>query len=359
MTSEMTLENPSGLTVELLLSGAVKSIQVDPIRISLKAATPYGKPGTDLYLRKRGKSREFAPLLGPESHSRFQIAEGAFIAVGTWAGLDYRCVLRLSGQSPSWQWQVEIMNRSNQPVKLDLVYVQDAGLKPLKAGLPNEYYVAQYLERRLLSDQTFGAVACCRQNMRESTGHPWFLLACQNGAHSGTTDGMRFYGRSYRESGVPEGLLSDHLDGEYAGESPVFALQESPFKLAAGQVHRSAFVGAYEPNHAGATSEEDLRRLPALIREFDDATPRCDDGAWVSPSVNLFNSSPLLPVEDLDETELNHFFGSHRRHAESEDGRLLSFFSADDHHVVLRAKEARTDRPHAHIMQAQAGSVPD
>ena len=32
------------------------------------------------------------------------------------------------------------------------------------------------------------------------------LLACQNGAHSGTTDGMRFYGRSYRESGVPEGL---------------------------------------------------------------------------------------------------------------------------------------------------------
>jgi cellobiose phosphorylase len=355
----MTIKNPPGLTIEFLPGGAVKSIQVDPIRISLKAATPYSQPGTNLYLRKRGKPFEFAALLGPESHGRFQIIDGAFIAVGSWAGIDYRCELRLSGRSLSWQWQVETTNRSKRPVELDLIYVQDAGLKSLNTGLPNEYYVAQYLERRILSDQTFGAVACCRQNMRESTGHPWFMLACPDGAHTGSTDGMQFYGKSCRETGVPQGLQSDHLDGEYAGESSVFALQEKPFNLAAGDVHKSVFVGTYEPNHVEATSVKDLQRLPAVIGEFDGAALTCDDGALMSPAINLFNSSPFLPVDDLNKNELNRFFGRERRQAENENGLLLSFFSANDNHVVLRAKEVRADRPHAHIMQARAGSAPD
>jgi len=69
-------------------------------------------------------------------------------------------------------------------------------------------------------------VACCRQNMKESTGHPWFMMACQNAAQAGSVDGIQFYGRTYRETGIPEGMLADHLAGEYAGESSVFALQE-------------------------------------------------------------------------------------------------------------------------------------
>jgi len=36
----------------------------------------------------------------------------------------------------------------------DLIYVQDAGLKPVTNGLINEYYVSQYLERRILEDKT-------------------------------------------------------------------------------------------------------------------------------------------------------------------------------------------------------------
>ena len=78
------------------------------------------------------------------------MAGDAFIARGSWAGLDYTCVLQLSKNSLSWQWSVDIKNLSDNPVELDLIYVQDAGLKPVNAGLINEYYVAQYLERRIL-----------------------------------------------------------------------------------------------------------------------------------------------------------------------------------------------------------------
>jgi 1,2-beta-oligoglucan phosphorylase len=357
--SKMTLKNPLGLTCEFLTSGALKSIQADPIRISLKTSTIYSKPGTNLYLRKRGRPFEFSALLGPESNSRFQVTGDVYVAVGSWAGLDYHCELRLSEKSLSWQWWVEIRNRSGQPVELDLIHVQDAGLKPLNTGVLNEYYVSQYLERRILTDKTFGAVACCRQNMRESTGHPWFMIACQNGAVAGATDGMQFYGKTCRETGVAEGLLSDHLAGEYAGESSVFALQEKPFRLATGGVHKSAFVGTYQPDHAEATSEKDLLCLPALLREFAGAPQNPNANDLVSPAINLFTSASFLPADDLDENELSRFFGQERRHAEYEEGRLLSFFSAGDNHVVLRAKELCADRPHAHIMQAQTTCVPD
>ena len=114
-----------------------------------------------------------------------------------------------------------------------------------------------------------------------------------------------------RHTGKPasrKGCLQIHLGGEYAGESSVFALQEKPFKLAAGEVHKSAFVGTYLPDHPQATSEEDLNRLPGLMLEFDDETPTPHANDLIPPARNLFNTTPFLPVDDLDENELDRFF---------------------------------------------------
>src|ERR1022692_66014 len=359
LNNNLTLKNSLGLSFEFLDNGALKSIEAHSVRINLKSATPFSKPGSNLYLRKRSTPFEFAALLGPEGNSHFKMAGDAFIARGCWAGLDYICVLQLSKRSLSWQWRVEIKNLSDNPADLDLIYVQDAGLKPVDAGLINEYYVSQYLERRILEDKIFGAVACCRQNMKEATGHPWFMLACKNTAVAGSVDGMQFYGKTYRETGIPEGLLADNPGGDYAGESSVFALQEKPFSLAAGGVHHSVFVGTYLPDHPQATSEDDLNRLPSLMLECNDETPSQHANDLILPARNLFNITPFLPVDDLNDDELNRFFDKERRHCEDEDGRLLSFFSAQNNHVVLRAKEVMADRPHAHIMQARAGYVPD
>jgi len=406
----MILKNSLGLSCEFLANGSLKSLQADPIRIILKSGTPFSKLGTNLYLRKRGRQFEFIPLLGPESNGSFKITNDAFVVAGSWAGLDYTCALQLSNQSLSWQWRVAVTNRSGALIELDLMYVQDAGLKPVNAGLINEYYVSQYLERRILKDSVYGSVACCRQNMKESTGHPWFMLACKNGARSGTTDGAQFYGRTCRETGVPEGLLADHLGGDYAGESSVFALQEIPFSFGPGASHTTAFVGTYLPDHPEATSEDDLKRLPSLWLEFEHARvsemspgvchpassprpsppkeerempagtgvfplssfggegrgeeaptptahPRSRD--LISPAKNLFNTARFLPVEDLSDVELNCFFGNERRHAESEKECLISFFTQQNHHIMLQAKEVMADRPHGHIMQTRAGYVPD
>ena len=354
-----SLKNPLGLTFEFLENGSLKSIKVDPIRLSLKAATPFSKPGMNLYLRNREKPFAFIALLGPESNSLFKVVGDAFVAGGSWAHLDYTCELRLSDSSLSWRWSVDIKNRSDNPVELDVIYVQDAGLNSVNSWLINEYYAAQYLERRILHDKIFGAVACCRQNMKEATGHPWFMLGCQNQAVAGSTDGMQFNGKTCRETGIPEGLLADKLGGDYAGESSVFALQEKPFRLVAGASHHSAFVGTYLPDHPQATSERDLDRLPGLMLEFTHVSPARHATDLIPPVRNLFNTTPFLRVDDLSDDELCRFFGGERRHREIEDGRLLSFFSGFNNHVVLRTKEVLADRPHAHIMQSRAGCVPD
>jgi cellobiose phosphorylase len=355
----MNIRNSLGLSFDFLENGLLQRIEANPIRIGLRAATPFSKSGANLFLRKRSKPFEFKALLGPESNSRFIAGIDSFSVTGNWAGLDYTCVLQLSTKSLSWQWSVEIKNRSDDIVELDLIYVQDAGLKPVTAGLINEYYVSQYLERRILEDITYGAVVCCRQNMREAVGNPWLMIACMNRAASASTDGMQFYGKTFRETGIPEGLLANSLGGEYAGESSVLALQENPFKLSAGDRHKGVFIATYLPDHPQATSENDLHRLSDLVAEFTHEVSFPGTQHWITPGKNLFNTTGFLPVEDLSEQELTRFFDTERRHCEEEDGRLLSFFYKQNNHVVLRAKETRVDRPHAHIMQAKAGFVPD
>ena len=351
----MTLKNALGLSFHFLENGSVRSIEADPIRISLKDSGPFSAPGTNIFLRKRSTPVEYTALTGPQSNSHFNITEDCFFARGSWAGIDYECVLQLSKESLSWQWQVEVRNTSNSAVELDLIYVQDVGLKPINSGLVNEYYVSQYLERRILEDKTHGAVVCCRQNMKEAAGHPWLMLASKSGGVAACTDGMQFLGRTYRETGIPEGLLADKLGGEYAGESSVIALQENPFKLAKDKAHTIGFIATYLPNHPLPTSEFDLLSLQGLFEKFEIRTP----AHFHPPLSNLFNSSPFLPVDDLNDEDLNHFFGKERRHIEKEDDRLLSFFCQQNNHVVLRAKEVRADRPHTHIMQAKTGLTPD
>ncbi|MEI6059471.1 MAG: amylo-alpha-1,6-glucosidase, partial [Bacteroidota bacterium] len=355
----MNIQNPIGLSIHFLENGSIQHIEVDPIRISLKAATPFSKTGANLYLRKRSKPVEFKALLGPESNSIFGIQENAFFARGSWDGLDYTCMLQLSEKSLSWQWSIQIINTSSNAVELDLIYLQDIGLKPITSGLINEYYVSQYLERLVLEDQKYGSVICCRQNMKESVGNPWLMLACENTAISGSVDGMQFYGKTYRETGIPEGLLLETMEGNYAGESSVLALQETPFTLSAGDQHTSIFAGTYLPDHPKATSVIDLDQVPSLFLEFTDNLSFPVQSKMLAPVKNIFNISSFLPADDLGDEELDQFFGNERRHSEVENGRLLSFFCGPNDHVMLREKEIRVDRPHGHIMQASAGYAPD
>jgi len=356
----MKIQNSLGLYISFLENGLIEHIVADPIRISLRDSTPFSsKSGANFYLRKTTKSIQYKALLGPQSNSSFKISNDTFLAAGSWEGIDYVCRLQLSEKSLSWQWRIDITNKSEDSHELDLIYVQDTGLKTISKGLINEYYVSQYIERQILYDKRFGSVICCRQNMRESTGNQWLMMACYDSAVAASVDGMQFYGKTYRETGIAEGLLTQRMGGEYSGESSVLALQEHPFKLNPGEHHKSTFISTFLRDHPEPTSEDDLGRLPDIISEFNADMILSETGLLVTPVKNIFTDSVLLPVADLNDSELTLFFGHERHNEEFENGQLLSFFCKTNNHVVLRSKEIKVDRPHGHIMQAKAGLTPD
>ena len=355
---KLTIKNKRGLTVDFLNNGLIRNIDAALIRISLKTASPLGLLGANLYLRKKTTPCEHKALLGPESNSLFKIGDNSFIAKGSWDNIDYVCKLQLSEESFSWQWSIALSNASACPIELDLIYVQDTGLTPAVGGQTNEYYVSQYIERRILQDDKYGAVICCRQNLKGPSGNPWLMIAAKTSALAASVDGMQFYGSTFRETGIPEGLLGDELAGEYSGELSILALQTMPFTLSTNESLQKVFVATYLPDHPQATSEEDLKQLPALMQEFSDEDSTQIPEDLLAPAKNIFRTSPLFTVEDLSARELEQLFGASKRHLEHENGQLLSFFY-NNNHVVLRAKEILVNRPHAHIMQAKAGLVAD
>jgi len=355
----MNIHTHTGLNVEFLENGAVKCIKAGSIRISMREATPFSEPGVNVFLRKLTDTIEYIPLTGPDSSGGYRLSDMEFVTKGNWKGVEYLCALQLSEKSQSWQWKIRITNNTGKEARFDLICVQDLGLKSADSGVVNEYYVSQYIERLILDDEKLGPVICCRQNMKENSGHPWIMMACKGGALSGLTDGMQFYGKSYRITGIPESLLSEKLTGEYAGESSVIALQGKPFALKDGESFSNAFVFSFLADRPEATSAEDLKRLPGILQEFSEELPEFEGNGWQQPITNLFLTASLLPSEELSSQQLDTWFGTQRRHEETENGKVLSFFCNDHDHVVLKAKELLTDRPHGHIIQANSGLLPD
>jgi cellobiose phosphorylase len=378
----MIIRNKAGLSVEFLRNGAVRHIEAAPVRISIRSADMSSGSSANIWLRRRGSdNNDMCPLTGPGSNSRFMIGPDGYVSGGEWKGIEFKCRLKLSEKETVWEWRAELHNSTGQDTACDLVLMQDVGLKTISTGPVNEYYVSQYIERRILEDPVHGKVVCCRQNMNESGCNPWLMIASLGRAVSASTDGMQFYGRSYRATGVPEGLLGDDADGEYAGESSIVALKEEPFMLPAGSSVCIRFACAFVNDHPTATSEADLIRLAGLAKEFGNESPENGReaeggeglttqqapgmsgeeryGGYITPEVNIFSAPVMLVSERLDDSGINNLFPGEKRHVEIRNGGLLSFFYGDNRHVMLRDKELLTDRPHGHIMQSGSRLVPD
>lgn len=358
-STNLRIKNNLGLEFKFLESGLIKSIDASPIRISLKKASLFSKAGANIYLRKKSKEGyKYKALLGAEDKNEFTIENNTFFVQGVWEGVIYTCRLILSQKSTSWQWIITTKNTKKNDVTLDLINVQDVGLKKISDALVNEYYVSQYLERLILKDEVYGPVICCRQNFKDNLETPWLLLASKNGA-SASTDGMQFYGKTFREKGIPEGLMKDDLGGECSAELSIVALQETPFTLASEESHTSVFIASYVSDHPEATSRKDLDCLPQLMEELNEEPSSKGEGNSFIVHGNKFNSASFLPVNDLNSNEIDSYFSEEKRHVEEKESQLLSFFYKENSHVVLKVKETLVDRPHGHILQAKAGYTPD
>lgn len=362
--------SPSGLRVECHDNGALRSLAFGDIVVNLFAGTALEGGPANLVLRRHDAATapiQSTRLLGPRSPTRWHIdaTAGELEGAGDWQGLRYRVALRLSAGAPAWFWHVRVENAGADPVRFDLLFLQDLALAPYAAVRLNEYYVSQYIDHTPLAHAERGTVLASRQNQAVGTRHPWCVIGSLNRCVAYATDALQVHGLASRaglpEPGLMHGLPATRLQHEHA----MAALQDAACELAPGESADLGWFGSLQADHRQATSPSDLPFVDETL-----ALPEARPPSWradppaVPPAASLFATAPLLPVLDLaldqDERALDALFGAERRHVErAADRRPLSFFHGEDAHVVLRAKELAVLRPHGQVLRTGTLPVPD
>ena len=317
----------------------------------------------NLYLRKSGGLAECIPLLGPQSPTccRNRSQSGRLSGTGSWGGVDYALELVLSKSATAWYWHVQLNNRTVNAYEIDITYAQDLALAPYGAVRMNEFYVSQYVDHTPLSHPTQGVVLASRQNQAADGRHPWCIVGSLRKGSSFATDALQFHGLVNREGTIAAHLAAELSNRRLQHEHSMVVIREASIRLEPNSSASSGFFGGFVADHPEPTSGADLERVKRII-DLPEAKP-----AFVPAKarrkvegVSLFASAPLLGARNLTDDVLRTTFAAPWKHEERDErGTLLSFFHDADHHVVLRAKELRVQRPHGHLLRTGRHLTPD
>jgi cellobiose phosphorylase len=353
------LESPAGLSVEVNANGSIRRMDHDDILLNLFLGTEMEGGLANLYLRRLGGAVAATPLLGPQSPAAIHVDQRGMTVFGEWQGIGFHVSLVLARSAPAWFWHVALQNTTGE-AEVDLIYTQDVALAQYWAVRINEYYTSHYVDHTALSHQERGFVLASRQNLPMAGRNPWTMIGSLGRGIAYATDALQFYGLATRAGQAPVGLTKGLPGARLQHEHSMAAIQESPMKLKPGTKIKTGFFGWFEANHPAATSAADLVFVDKAIGLPEAAPP----GEWKKPggsrpAATLFSDAPLLEAQELNEAEIADLFGSERRQEEKEDGKVLSFFTGANRHVVLKAKELKVLRPHGQILRTGCGLIPD
>ena len=352
--------SPSGLSVELNANGSVRRLDCGDIMLNLFLGSEVEGGVANLFLRRQGPAAEAIPLLGPGSPASFQVSARGLAAVGSWGGVAFRVRLQLAEAASAWFWHVELENTGAEAVSLDLVYTQDVALAHYGAVRLNEYYVSHYVDHAPLLHPRAGVAVASRQNQSMGGRFPWTVIGSLGRGLSYSTDALQLCGLQGRKGGAPVALDAGLPGKRLQHEHSVVAIQDERLLLKPGEKSARGFFGLFQADKPGATSPEDAGLIDVALALPEAACPSwAAEPAGRRPAPSLFSAAPQVDGEDLDEAETRAVFGAEMRHAEREGGRLLSFFTGSQSHVVLKPKELRVLRPHGHILRSGSSLTPD
>lgn len=357
--SAIRFERGSGLVFEMHVNGSVFKISHGDVMVNLLLGSMTEGSVSNIYFEVGGGNGSRVPLLGPLSPSVFSFEEG-FEASGSDLGLEYSLRLLLAESVSAWSWVLRLKNRSTSRKDIALIHVQDLGLAQYGAVRINEYYTSHYIDHTPLNHEMRGYLLASRQNLPMAGKHPWALLGSLRRAVGFATDALQIYGLESRK-GHALPVFHGHLpSSRLQHEHSVVAIEDSVLSLESGQEAEAGFFGVFLQDHPNASSRDDL----AIA---DDCLPVLQGSRKVKKAVrgglrpckSLFSSGKVLDADNLSDEDLCLFFPQERFEEERRDGTLLSFFTRDGRHVVLKEKELFVLRPHANIMRSGSLLVPD
>ncbi|MCQ4086780.1 GH36-type glycosyl hydrolase domain-containing protein [Saccharibacillus sp. JS10] len=300
----------------------------------------------NIYLRIHEQSGiTFYPLLGIHSSSTVRQNDKRVVWEGQAGNVEYKVTFAAT-QHDVWFWDIQT---SGKGVKIDIVYAQDIGDADPGAVRSNEAYLSQYIDHAVFQDSEKGYIVCSRQNQPQGGAFPYMQQGSLTRAVGYSTDGFQFFGKSYKETNVPEALTQEKLVNEvYQYEFAYTALQSELVELNGEQ--NFVFYGLYRDNHPSAITEIEYAQD---VQAAWEAYQKEEVGELqTQPSVS-FKSTIGEPLQtlDLSDAEVEALFPN-RYEEERENGKLLAFFTDTYEHIVLKEKERLVERPHGHILMS-------
>ncbi len=329
-----------GIGFNILESGDVATIQKKDVQINLLRGNNLEGSCSNLFLRILENNEIFyTKMIGVDSPGKYYIENNQVFYKGVFKNVSYK--VTLSVLDNIWFWDVELNNIGVEDVKVDVIYGQDVAIANGGSVRNNEAYVCQYLDHKVFNHE-LGYTVCTRQNQ----GKPHFLQIgslTKNIAYS--TDGFQFFGLDYKVTNEPVSLKKDTLaNSNYQYEFAYIALQSERIDLSS--TVNMTFYGLYNDEiYEVSTSPRFLDEITMAHRNLSIGKYQ---GTGISISRKIYFSN-ILDSLPLTNEEIDELY-PHKRHAEKENDTLLSFFSDNSSHVVLKAKEVLVERPHGQML---------
>lgn len=339
-TTQRHVLTSGGIQFVLFDTGAIEAITHHHTNIHLLNGNSVEGQASNIFLRlKNEKGYSFTPLIGPHTPSAFGVKDHQAVYRGVFEGIRYD--VRLTVLERQWFWEVILENELNETVALDVFYGQDVSLS--SGG--NPAYICQYLDHKAFrKDQRH--ILCTRQNL----GTPHYLeIGSLTPSVSYSTDGFQFFGLDYRVTGIPQAMVEHTLANEvYQYEFAYLALQSKEIVLAPQQQDRVVFYGAFDEKMEGVTTEP--RRFDEVVKIYETIQNQKEPIVTPDKIFLAINPHRLLSVQPLAEDRIQAMYPVRLHEERDTNGQLLSFFTPDQSHVVLKAKEQIVERPHGHLI---------
>jgi len=356
------LGDPRGLHFRFYPGGHLQSLRHGPdVLVNLTLGCPLAGAMHRLDLEVSGPDGiRVLTIIGPGSPAAFSISGNQALWQITADDLDITAALALDPNNPSWRLRLAVSNNSAAPIAWRALHGLDVGLTTQGAARNNEAYASQYIDHRPLDHPRFGTVLASRQNLPVDGRNPFLLQACLDGCDAFATDARDVFGPANKRPSPPL-CLGPHatpLPGLRQAESSYVALLSRRFETDTGVTGACRFTGVFLTDHPAPSSDADLcllDRLPAM------AMPTIPGAAAATTARTLFHAPEVIHGADLTEDELHvQVPGVWNLIERSADGVLWSLFTGtDSRHVVTRAKESVSTRPHANILRSGGGDFPE
>lgn len=341
MTHKKRTVKNNGTIVSFIETGDLYEIQNEEIMINQLHGNTLDGSCNQLYLRIHDENGIHSiPMIGSNSTSAFHPNDEQFTWIGEYLGVSYQVDFLLA-PSGIWFWQVSLKGAGQ---KVDVIYGQDIGNATQGAVQSNEAYMSQYVDHHITKENDT-IVVSSRQNQPQNGKFPVVEQGSLNRLVGFSTDGYQFFGREYKETNQPKALTKKTLANEvYQYEFAYIALQTEQYDLSDKET-LVVFYGATVPN------QESVIKAPLVSKT--DIQKSYDALKFTKLSEEKILSKKQLgePItgETLSEKERNTLFPQQNL-VEKVAGNVVSFFTDDYHHVVLKEKEVAMERAHGHIL---------